>query len=402
MSSRRAWAALAGFAAVVLPLVLPAPADAIPAFARRYQFSCTTCHAPFPRLKPYGNEFAGRGFRLEDPSQEPARATYDTGDPLLKLSRDLPLAVRFDGYASYKEKAEAEFDFEMPWTLKILSGGPISDRVSYYVYGIFEDGESVKLEDAYVQFNSIAGLPVDLLVGQFQVCDPLFKRELRLERNDYYIFKAQVGFVPTTLTYDRGIVLAWRAPAALEVFGQVVNGNGIGAVQDGNFDDNNFKNFAGRVGRQFGPLHLGVFGYWGEQKLVPPPASTLPVVAGATSRLWYLGPDVVLDLHPKWQLTLEYLERRDEDPFFLGNPAADLETRGGFAELHFLPQGADGRWVLSALYNKIESDDESARLENASLTLNRLLARNVRLLVEGEYDLEIERSRATLGFVTAF
>jgi hypothetical protein len=29
-------------------------------------------------------------------------------------------------------------------------------------------------------------------------------------------------------------------------------------------------------------------------------------------------------------------------------------------------------------------------------------ARNVRILVEGEYDIEVERSRATFGFVTAF
>ena len=63
--------------------VVTAPAEAIPAFARKYQFSCSTCHAPVPRLKPFGEAFAARGFRLEDPSQEPPRATYDVGDPTL-------------------------------------------------------------------------------------------------------------------------------------------------------------------------------------------------------------------------------------------------------------------------------------------------------------------------------
>ena len=29
---------------------------AIPAFARKYDTSCLTCHAPFPRLKAYGEE----------------------------------------------------------------------------------------------------------------------------------------------------------------------------------------------------------------------------------------------------------------------------------------------------------------------------------------------------------
>ena len=402
MSSRRAWMMFFGAVAVVAPLALPEPADAIPAFARRYQMSCTTCHAPFPRLKPFGEEFAGRGFRMEDPSQEPSRATYDTGDPLLKLFRDLPLAIRFDGFLSYKEEAQAEFDFEAPWTLKLLSGGPISNEISYYVYGIFEDGESIKLEDAYVQWTSLGGAPVDLLAGQFQVSDPLFKRELRLERNDYLVFKTRVGLVPTNLTYDRGVVLAWHAPAEVEVVGEVVNGNGIGEVHDGNFDDDNFKNFVGRVARQFGPLRIGVFGYWGEQKLVQASPSYPSAQVGAESWLWYAGPDLVVDLHPKWQLNLEYLERRDEDPFFLGGTSDELETRGGFAELHFLPQGADGRWVLSALYNQVDSDDPTARLENASLTINHLMARNARFLIEGEYDIELERGRATMGFVTAF
>ena len=378
-------------------------AAAIPAFARRYQMSCTTCHAPFPRLKPYGEEFAGRGFRLEDASQEPARATYDTGDPLLKLYRDLPLAVRLDGWASFNEDAPAEVDFEFPWVVKLLSGGPITDKISYYVYGIFEDGEAIKLEDTYVQFNTLFGAPVDLMVGQFQVSDPMFKRELRLTRNDYAIYKTSIGLVPTDLTYDRGFVLSVHAPGEVDVVAEAVNGNGIGPVEDG-FDDGSFKNFAGRIMRPFGPVRAGVFGYYGKQKLVSvPPDITDPLVqAGRQSEFWYWGPDLVLDLHPKCQLNLQYLERRDSDPFFTGSSGDDLLTRGGFAELQFLPAGQDGRWVLTGLYNRVDSDDERAAVENASLTVNRLVARNFRLVGEGAYDLETERTRASVGFVTAF
>jgi len=159
-------------------------ADAIPAFARKYQLSCSTCHAPFPRLKPFGEEFGARGYRMEDPSKEPTRATYDVGDPLLMLVRDVPLALRLEGYASWKENALAETDFEWPWAFKILSGGPISNHISYYFYFLEESGEVVGLEDAFLQFNSIFNLPLDLAVGQYQVCDVLFKRESRLERYD--------------------------------------------------------------------------------------------------------------------------------------------------------------------------------------------------------------------------
>ncbi len=54
-------------AAAALVLLSAVPSDAIPAFARKYQFSCSTCHAPAPRLKPFGEEFAARGFRRAAP-----------------------------------------------------------------------------------------------------------------------------------------------------------------------------------------------------------------------------------------------------------------------------------------------------------------------------------------------
>ena len=56
------------------------------------------------------------------------------GDPMLKLFRELPLAVRLDLYSSYKQDAVAEADFEWPWSMKLLSGGPISEKISYYFY----------------------------------------------------------------------------------------------------------------------------------------------------------------------------------------------------------------------------------------------------------------------------
>ena len=51
------------FALLLLVLLavgsIPRQAEAIPAFARQHKISCTTCHAPFPRLKDFGEEFAG-------------------------------------------------------------------------------------------------------------------------------------------------------------------------------------------------------------------------------------------------------------------------------------------------------------------------------------------------------
>ncbi len=393
MSRSRLTVVLITTAVVLAVLGSSRDAAAIPAFARKYQLSCSTCHAPVPRLKPFGEEFAGRGFRLEDPAQEPARAVRDVGDPTLKLFRELPLAMRLDGYVSYKEDEAADTDFELPWFAKLLSGGQITDSMSYYLYAIIEKGESLKLEDTWVQFNSVFKLPVDIMAGQFQVSDPLFKRELRLERNDYAIFKARVGVLPTDLTYDRGFVVTWHAPAAVDVIAQLVNGNGIDEADDGNFDDNGLKNWSLRLVRPFGPVRVGLLGYRGCEETEDGAFDT---------QITYYGPDLVVDLGDRWQVNLEYLERLDQDPFLVGREGDDLETRGGFAEVHFFPQGPDGKWVLTALYNQVQSDLPEVEAENASLTLNYLVARNVRLSLEGFRDLDLEQSRVSLGLMAAF
>lgn len=104
--------------------------------------------------------------------------------------------------------------------------------------------ESIKLEDAFLQFNSIFNLPVDLTIGVFQASDSLFKRELRLERNDYGIFGTRVGLMPSNLTYDCGHVLTWHAPAELDIVAQVLNGIGIDPAENDSFDNGAFKNTA--------------------------------------------------------------------------------------------------------------------------------------------------------------
>ncbi|MBE0618340.1 MAG: hypothetical protein IH608_10505, partial [Proteobacteria bacterium] len=54
----------AALAALLLLPLLPNQAQAIPAFARKYKFTCAMCHAPFPRLTAFGQQFAANGFQM--------------------------------------------------------------------------------------------------------------------------------------------------------------------------------------------------------------------------------------------------------------------------------------------------------------------------------------------------
>ncbi len=392
--------ASAALALALVSLAVPDAAHAIPAFARKYAVSCNLCHAPVPRLKAFGAEFAARGFQMEEPPAkieppsevpaEPARGTIQTADPLLQLPDTLPLAVRIEGHAAYREQpGDDAADLETPFVFKLLSGGPISRKVSYYGYFIIEEGDVTGLEDIYLQFSKLFGSGIDLLFGQFQVSDPLFKRELRLSRADYEIYRVRVGDVRANLTYDRGLTFLATAPGDIDVAFEVVNGNGI---PKGEFDNDTNKNLALRLSREFGVVRIGLFGYLGKEEG--------PIAE--KDEITYWGPDLTLKPHANWELNLQYLERRDDNPLFLAGGAPAFETRGGFAELLWFPRGQDGRWAVTTLYNVIDSDDPAAETEDLALSLSYLVARNIRFVGEIGHDLEADASRGSVGVVAAF
>jgi hypothetical protein len=400
MNARALW--LPALAAVALGLLAPAPADAIPAFARKYRQSCTTCHGPFPRLKPYGDQFAARGYRMEE-GAEPARATLDVGDDLLALPRDFPLAVRFDGFVDWAPDRVPQLDLETPFVFKALTGGSIAPGVSYYTYFIVEDGgATMGIEDAWVQFTGILGLPVDVTVGQFQLCDPIVKRELRLLRLDYELLRARPRFSRADLTYDRGLMVAWHAPGELEVLAQITNGNSIGPAGE-TFDSDRFKTFGLRLARPFGPLRVGLFGSVGKAFA---DAEALAAGAGAspdqvnTTVFW--GPDLQLDLGDWGQVAGQWLSRHDSNAAFDPANTGETNTRGLWLEAVVTPQGANGRTAVTALYNKVVSDDPEAERDSLGLGASWLFARNVRLVGEVQSDLRKEEWKVSAGTVLAY
>ncbi len=105
------------FLLAALPLLTalaPTSARAIPAFARRYETSCQTCHVAYPRLTPFGEAFRRNAYRFPDG----ADATMQKREPLPlgtdaqkdrfpdavwpgELPVELPLSLLLDGQLFY-------------------------------------------------------------------------------------------------------------------------------------------------------------------------------------------------------------------------------------------------------------------------------------------------------------
>lgn len=390
----------------------PQTAWAIPAFARKYRVSCQQCHAPVPRLNAFGEAFAANGFEFA--INEPARDTIGTGDPLLRIQNDIPLAVRFDAYVRAQNKpmgAQNSIDFQTPWVVKLLSGGQIADKISYYMYFLLsERGEVAGLEDAYVQFTDIAESGISLIVGQFQVSDPLFKRELRLEYEDYQPYRVRVGLAAADLTYDRGVMALWSPLEGTDVAVELVSGRGLNAAEENRqYDGDDSKSTLVRLSQDIGALRIGAFAYRGYEREF-----------GTTNTISMWGPDANVPLGSIGEVNVSYVHRTDNDPFFgicsidspcPGNATTPFSTtvKSGFVEALFWPQGPGGRLFLTALYNRVNSDrpvvslrlgEEASgegylsKYETASAGVHYVYRRNVRFMTELGWD--FQRSRAAL------
>ena len=103
-------AVLASVVVVILVIIALEPkGSAIPAFSRKYQTSCTTCHSNYPELNDFGEAFKKNGFKFpkDDDSfvKEPpvllgAKAQKEAFPNAVypgELPGNLPIAFRYTG-----------------------------------------------------------------------------------------------------------------------------------------------------------------------------------------------------------------------------------------------------------------------------------------------------------------
>jgi hypothetical protein len=390
--------------AIVLLIIFPgSKCEAIPAFARKYQLSCQVCHSPvMPRLKGFGDEFAGNGFRMTE--YEAPRYFIPIGDDKLSLLRELPLAIRMDGFASYNFNDEGTADFSGPFVLKIMSGGELSDKLSYYFYFLFnERGSIAGIEDAFLMYHDLMNTGVNLYLGQFQASDPLFKGELRLTLEPYKIYGTKPGNSRADLKYDRGTIIEKDFKTGTTVIGEILNGNGIEEAGEGYlFDHDKYKNYMLRINQSIGKsISVGVFGYTGKEILSDPGL----FFGGITNKIQMFGPDVAMDFGEKFMLNVQYLRRMDSHVYAPGGGVTydDVITQGGFAEIIYSPKGDNSKWYFTGLMNWVDSNLGALDYTSATLHAGYLLRRNVRLVTEyTQVVVPDSYGKVNVGFVSAF
>jgi hypothetical protein len=168
-----AWAILA--CALV---AVPRTASAIPAFARKYGTSCTTCHTVYPKLNPFGEAFRRNGFRFPGTDSEVTKqATVALGVEAYKkvfpdaawpgsLPASIPLSIGFNGQlvlhpsttnsGGAADNGAALVMDNLVEEGHLWAGGSFDDSITYFSeLTAAADGFSV--ERALVSFNDLVG-----------------------------------------------------------------------------------------------------------------------------------------------------------------------------------------------------------------------------------------------------
>jgi len=379
-------------------LIIPSKTEAMPVFARKYDMSCNSCHTAFPKLNEFGEYFADNNMRLPNWKD----TTVDTGDDMLALPDSVPLALRTQAFVQAREaeaidvetgeSLSADTDIQSPYQIKLLSSAPLSDHISYYFYAILaEKGEngSIIVEDAWFSHDDLFGSGVGMQLGQFQVSDLMFPREVRLTFQDYMVYRM------AGLTYDRGAMFGIPAgPIDLSV--GMVNGNGIEENYtinspgykrpDHMFDSDGGKSIFGRIGGDLSGINIGLFGYSGSQK------NTINggTESGTrdTDKISY-GFDLSGKIGDRTYWFTQLLQNEWKEFIAEGT---DYSWYGGFIGVDYIHSD---HWAYSLLYNYTNADDfkntdtiyEGIDMNTVTFTASYYFMRNVKGVIELNVDL---------------
>jgi hypothetical protein len=267
---------------------------AVPAFARKYQTSCQTCHIVFPKLNAFGEAFRLRGYRMPgetaDMIKEPP---VSLGAPAYKrlwpqavwpsdLPATVPLAVNMQlgdvNTSTLNEDGtvtSVKNDLQFPQEVSFFGAGTLGENISFWAEMVLTekaDGSvETELEQARIAFDSPFG-PQDAFhfrIGKFK---PNLTDGFVGNMSTDAGIDSLTAFNPIGINGGTGLVedISPRPIAlpegirGIEAYGMVAHralwvaglANGVSPRPNGAFDGNNAKDVYARFDYKIGGMGL--------------------------------------------------------------------------------------------------------------------------------------------------
>lgn len=183
----------------VLLSLLP-PAQAIPAFARKYGLPCSACHEAWPKLNDFGIAFRDRGYQLGNEKDSPIwqnpgywPITFRITPQWHRESTSSQVVDTVPGDPAlgqtFQNVTTHGFDFG---GLDIWAAGTLYKDISFSVLPSSDSSGSFHFENVFVRFDNLFRNPwVNVKLGKFELDNLVSeKRMLFLSSNGgfYYVY----------------------------------------------------------------------------------------------------------------------------------------------------------------------------------------------------------------------
>jgi hypothetical protein len=205
--------ALLGFVSYELSALVP-KANAIPAFARKYNFACNVCHVPgFPKLNDFGNLFRDQGYQLGTDNDLPTFEAISMGFWPVSFRTTVGYQVantRVDGQGV----TTSGFGFT---GLDVLSFGTLHRNIAFglvYTPGLKEAGfgtgtslDDNNLESAFVKILNLERFLggsnntywLNLKVGKYELDVPFSEKRSPTLNTPFVMYHYVAGTAYTTV-----------------------------------------------------------------------------------------------------------------------------------------------------------------------------------------------------------
>ncbi|MCK6549884.1 hypothetical protein L6R52_28870 [Myxococcota bacterium] len=400
----RARAARAALATVVLAAVLaPAVAHAIPAFSRKYEMSCRTCHDYHaPQLNAFGRLYLENGYQLPAGAEDAVRARRSVepgpAGEVLALAKEPPLGFRgqiFGAVPLWGTNADRPAYDNKLFTY-LYGGGSLAPDLSFFFS--FTPYPQLVLHHLKIGVHNVAESwlgegSLNLRAGSFLLLEGARPGHRLLDAGINAFGEATVGLNQLSLDLPALGVAAFghpdRGPFGYHVAIVAGDPGPSGTERDG------WKDVFLRLSWTFfhdssHELTLGAFGYRGRSDIRTKLGGVDLLL---TDDVWYLGGDLESALGP---LTI----------FVAGYAARHRDARPELGAVAFTALRGELSWAITddlsitARQERVRSAElASMSTSPLSVHLAYLLAANVVASVTWRHDFDVATKRAIIALV---
>lgn len=378
-------------------------AQAIPAFARKYNLPCSVCHVPaFPKLNDFGNLFRDRGYQLLNDQDLPTSGHLSNGYWPVSFRTTVgyqaaSLTKVDNGSGGNTTLSTGDFGFT---GLDILAFGTLSRDISFGVvltpglgsagFGSGSTAGDGDLEAAFIRLDNLVNSDylLNMRVGKFELDLPFSEKRSPTLNTPFVMYHYTPGS-PYTTALSGEFTTGYPDPddfalgdnhSGLEIAGyKATPGDGYfrysltalsnSDVNSGDTGGGHKINYYGHITQSFGGYgivsgqRLGLFGVYGDAPTASNPAcpsNGCGAIAKDGEPFYRAGVDLSVTALNQFNIFGAYMRAKDNSHLFTAAGIAnaqDAEWNGSFVELDYTPIQLP-KWLFSYRYDVVQNTQQ--------------------------------------------